>query len=196
MKYYNGESSNPYEGNDHNKAMLWFYERCWILQRDSTDEASILNDYIHAGLESFQQFDDVPLSLKALLFNRYAKTNQTSMEAVEAFKRFYLKYYAGETLNYRHYKGQERNPYPYTDARHTAWKIEALFTDLWPDSPMLSDCLEDYTRRGLSEFCQFDDTPIHLKAFLMNRYFQYAEREDVEAFKKFYTGLYSNRKSR
>lgn len=98
MKYYNGESSNPYEGKEHNKAILWFYERCWILQRDSTDEASILNDYIHAGLESFQQFDDVPLSLKALLFNRYAKTNQTSMEAVEAFKRFYLKYYAGETF--------------------------------------------------------------------------------------------------
>ena len=90
----------------------------------------------------------------------------------------------------RHYKGQESNPYPYTDARHTAWKIEALFTDLWPDSPMLSDCLEDYTRRGLSEFCQFDDTPIHLKAFLMNRYFQYAEREDVEAFKEFYQKVY------
>jgi hypothetical protein len=93
----------------------------------------------------------------------------------------------------RYYKGEKNNPYPYTDARYTAWKIEALYVELWPDSPMLLDCLNDYIRRGLAEFCQFDDTPIHLKAFLMNRYFQYAEREDVEAFKDFYHKVYTKK---
>lgn len=94
-------------------------------------------------------------------------------------------------VDLKYYKGQESNPYPYTDARYTAWKIEAMFAHLLPDNPMLSDCLIDYTRRGLSEFCKFDDTPIHLKAFLMNRYFQYTEREDVEAFKDFYQKVYN-----
>lgn len=91
----------------------------------------------------------------------------------------------------RYYKGENSNPFGVMDIRHTAWNVEALYSELWPDSPMLSDCLNDYIRRGLTEFCQFDDTPIHLKAFLMNRYFQYAEREDVEAFKEFYNKCYN-----
>lgn len=92
----------------------------------------------------------------------------------------------------RYYKNQSDNPYPYTDARHTAWKIEALFVELWSaDSTMLTDCLNDYLMRGLREFCQYDDTPTYLKAFIMNRYFQYAGREDIEAFKDFYLKMYN-----
>lgn len=90
----------------------------------------------------------------------------------------------------RYYKGEEECPFAYTDARYTAWKIECIFTTLWPDSPVLSQSLQEYIRRGMSDFRKEDDTPIHLKAFLMNRYFQYAEREDVDAFRDFYIKLY------
>lgn len=84
----------------------------------------------------------------------------------------------------RYYKGEDECPFSNTDVRYTAWKIESLFADLWPDSPMLKECLNDYIRRGLVGFCDYDDTPIHLKAFLMNRFFQYSERENIEVFKE------------
>lgn len=94
MKYYKGEQTNPYEGKDQNKAMLWFYE-C-IYKRMEKQENSLsmeISDYIQSGLGEFEQYDDVPLTLKALLFNRYAKGAQSLADAVEPFKKFYLKYY-------------------------------------------------------------------------------------------------------
>lgn len=95
-RFYRGESSNPYEGKDPNKAMLWFYEMGWVKMAESGKSpasSEMLRDYEFLGLKSFRADDGVPVSLKALLFNRYAKTAYSQRDAVEPFKAFYEKYY-------------------------------------------------------------------------------------------------------
>lgn len=72
-RYYNGEEENPYgEGGD--KAMFWFYERWWAekMANGDTDVLSFyLSLYERVGLTDFEEDDGVPITLKAILFNRY-----------------------------------------------------------------------------------------------------------------------------
>lgn len=91
--YYNGETQNPFENKDQNKAMIWEIERIWHIdvQNDNYSFTDMLTDYFTAGLREFEQYDDVPITLKALLFNRYMKTSFDSNP--EPFKEFYLEYY-------------------------------------------------------------------------------------------------------
>lgn len=83
-RYYKGEDENPFEpdgGENQNKMMFWFYEQCWVnftlatIKDKNCEDASILHsslkEYIAHGLADFEQFDNVPIKLKALLFNRY-----------------------------------------------------------------------------------------------------------------------------
>lgn len=70
-RYYHGERVNPFVGISQNKTMLWFYD----------------------GLSDFCEGDGIPLSLKALLFNRYSKNAYSLRSAAKPFKIFYLKYY-------------------------------------------------------------------------------------------------------
>jgi len=88
----------------------------------------------------------------------------------------------------RFYKGEKTPPFSIRDPRLTAWKIEALWVHA--SEEMLSDAFSDYMAHGMIHFAKDDAVPISLKAFLMNRYFQYTEREDIEAFKSFYSQLY------
>lgn len=95
-RYYHGEIENPFEGVEQNKAMLWFYEQGWVKQAErgiSPASADMLREYEGYGLKSFKSGDGIPLSLKALLFNRYARTAYSQADAVEPFKAFYEKYY-------------------------------------------------------------------------------------------------------
>lgn len=96
-RYYKGEASNPYDGKDQDKAMLWDYERFWIEQNFSESGRNILADYLDEyasiGLSLFEMRDDTPATLKALLFNRYAKSAYSMADAVDGFKKFYQKYY-------------------------------------------------------------------------------------------------------
>ena len=91
-KYYKGEEESPY--SDQNESMLWFYESAWVdkLLNDESFER-MLEEYLFIGLKDFEKFDDTPITLKALLFNRYCKTAQSMLSAVEPFKEFYHKYY-------------------------------------------------------------------------------------------------------
>lgn len=92
----------------------------------------------------------------------------------------------------RYYKGEKDSPFPQTDIRFTAWRIESLWVNqMIVDSDHINFCIEEYILRGMNDFQKFDDTPIALKALLMNRYFQYSEREDIDAFKDFYLRLYN-----
>lgn len=98
MRYYKGEQNNPYEGKNQNEAMLWYYERFYKLTMIEAKESGnpfeeYISDYIRIGLGDFQPSDGVPLTLKALLFNRYAKGSQSLADAVEPFKKFYVKHY-------------------------------------------------------------------------------------------------------
>lgn len=93
-RHYKGESIEP-KFNDRNMAMLWFYERSWVelMMQESYLFDDEMRDYAAMGLIGFCDTDDVPITLKALLFNRYAKTAQSMSAAVEPFKDFYTKYY-------------------------------------------------------------------------------------------------------
>ncbi|EFC71235.1 hypothetical protein [Prevotella sp. oral taxon 299] len=94
-RYYKGEKENPYK-EEQNKACLWSYERAWLLEFTKPQSRllmSYLSQYTAVGLTCFSTDDNVPITLKALLFNRYARTQYSNYEAVESFKRFYNKYY-------------------------------------------------------------------------------------------------------
>lgn len=94
-RYYKGEKENPYK-EEQNKACLWSYERAWLLEFTKPQSPllmSYLSQYTAVGLTCFSTDDNVPITLKALLFNRYARTQYSNYEAVESFKRFYNKYY-------------------------------------------------------------------------------------------------------
>ena len=52
----------------------------------------VLEDYIRCGLGDFSKFDDTPITLKAILFNRYTKYNE--MIDVDGFKNWYNKVYS------------------------------------------------------------------------------------------------------
>lgn len=95
-RYYKGEENNPFDSVDQNKAMLWFYERAWFsawLKKNGLGFDEMIADYVGCGLASFESKDGIPITLKALLFNRYAQTAQSQRQAVEPFKSFFLKYY-------------------------------------------------------------------------------------------------------
>ena len=97
-RFYRGEPSNPYDGEDPNKAMMWSYEQMWVRDAErglSPADSGTLDDYKAYGLKSFSPDDGVPVSLKAFLFNRFMHwQGGNGMEIDrEAFKNFYLKYY-------------------------------------------------------------------------------------------------------
>ena len=80
--------------------MLWMYEKDWLLSMlkgyNDRDKPSILDSYLNeyslAGLSQFEAQDSIPVTLKALLFNRYAKQSHSLISAAEGFKEFYKKY--------------------------------------------------------------------------------------------------------
>ena len=96
-RYYKGEKANTYEGKDQDKALFWDYERVWIEANYTESGREMLSEYIgdyaSVGLALFEMQDDTPASLKALLFNRYAKSFYSVYDAVESFKKFYKDVY-------------------------------------------------------------------------------------------------------
>ena len=100
-RYYKGENECP-KFNDNNKSMLWGYERTWVDDTLATEKRGrvsdyqneMLDDYMSVGLTTFNNTDGISITLKALLFNRYCKTQYSMELAVEPFKKFYHKYYS------------------------------------------------------------------------------------------------------
>lgn len=98
-RYYRGQEENPYtKDKDSNKGMLWFYEFAWVKSMLQNKEregdgalAEYLYDYINAGLRDFRAKDNIPITLKALIFNRYMKGSMDGN--TEPFMNFFNKYY-------------------------------------------------------------------------------------------------------
>jgi hypothetical protein len=60
----------------------------------NVSESRNLDEYVAVGLSDFENADGVPITLKSLLFNRYAQGNMSSLaDCVEPFKKFYKQYY-------------------------------------------------------------------------------------------------------
>lgn len=93
-RYYKGEEICPFNSSTPDnqiKSMLWFYERCYVNNPHSYQRD--VREYKAYGLEYFSTKDNVPITLKAILLNRYAKSCWSFADAIEPFKQFYKKYY-------------------------------------------------------------------------------------------------------
>lgn len=100
-RFYRGESSNPYDGIDANKAMLWFYEQMWVRSAEhglAPVDSDTQADYDAYGLKSFSADDGVPLSLKAFLFGRFLHWRGGYGIEIDRdnFKQFYLRHYLSD----------------------------------------------------------------------------------------------------
>lgn len=90
-KYYKGEENSPFQGTE---GALWGFEKTWVAFSLNPEKgfdylSSCLNEYLSCGLRDFEQFDDTPVSLKAVLFNRFEQWDEGG-----DFKEFYRKYYS------------------------------------------------------------------------------------------------------
>lgn len=89
-KHFNVE----HKDSECNNQLLNDYEVKWIEFKSTDDGRALLIDYITEyicyGLLLFNDYDKTPLSLKALLFNRYCHWNSAD---TEGFKNWY-------TINY------------------------------------------------------------------------------------------------
>ena len=93
-RYYKREIPDTEDANIH---MCAFCEQKWIEfmeDRDNTLLSHLLSDYFEYGLKEFSLDDGVPVSLKAVLANRYFQYNERI--DIPAFKVFYNKYYTKE----------------------------------------------------------------------------------------------------
>lgn len=90
-RYYKGDKDC--ESTDKDIETLCNVERMWVerMKTEDSDFDELLDEYITLGLTSFSETDDVPVTLKALLFNRFTQYNDRI--DVEAFKKWYKKHY-------------------------------------------------------------------------------------------------------
>lgn len=90
-RYYKGEDKCPYAYADP-RFTAWRIERIWVgaFDRDSYVD-SCIDDYVRRGMGSYRMTDSVPLSLKAVLMNRFF--HYADREVIDDFKAFYEKLY-------------------------------------------------------------------------------------------------------
>lgn len=93
-RYYHGEENCPEcikllpagEG-------LWFYEKRWVeFNLEGEDFQIWLDEYNAYGMSDFSTDDGVPISLKAILFNRYYKGGYMELGG-KHFRQWYLETY-------------------------------------------------------------------------------------------------------
>ena len=93
-RYYDGSADNENTGDN---GMFFDIEKMWVrLTADKNDKVlpSMLEDYLSVGLREFELNDDTPTTLKALLFNAFAKRfSGSATQAATEFKKFYLERY-------------------------------------------------------------------------------------------------------
>lgn len=91
-RYYTGEKENPFQ--EGIKSLLWDYEKKWVeFNQNPNDESfleEIISEYQTIGLTKFNEDDGVPMTLKALLLNRYMYWNDGN---VDHFKQWYKENY-------------------------------------------------------------------------------------------------------
>lgn len=201
--YYNGEDTDPFERVDQNKSMIRFYESYWVNQRSRGNRLTdYLNEYLAAGLRDFEAGDQVPVSLKAVLFNRYQKGSYST--DTEYFKAFYRQYYSMKPQQQtkaeliakcRIFDDEDSLPDSLSEDQQFIWKYERFWVQESIQTSRETETarqsrLSDYYHAGLKDFQSEDGTPIDLKAILFNRFCKYLELTDPERFMKWYIEVY------
>lgn len=99
-RYYKGDKNTPDQNSDSN--IFREYEEKWITLSTNKDDTlgDMLDEYICAGLSEFEMTDGTPITLKALLFNRYCHWSggYGLTEDAKGFKKFYLSSYKKKSI--------------------------------------------------------------------------------------------------
>ena len=95
-RYYHGEKECKLK--EQTDIMFWEYERVWVhetlKENDTSFFSEMLSLYLVIGLKDFEKFDDTPITLKALLFDRFCKWRSGApIDNVSEFKTFYKQTY-------------------------------------------------------------------------------------------------------
>ncbi len=89
---------NTDKPEDPNKQMFYLCEQWWVETNQLPKEQMVdrlsqyMDDYMNAGLSSFNAYDGIPITLKAILFNRYCQYNDRV--DIDGFKALYNSEYA------------------------------------------------------------------------------------------------------
>lgn len=62
--------------------------------KENPDFGKFIDDYLSAGLGTFNMYDDTSATLKAVLFNRFMQQAE-GMATAEDFKEWYDRFYIG-----------------------------------------------------------------------------------------------------
>lgn len=93
-RYYKGEDDCPEDISKVGNGLLWEYEQFWVIRDEFRDEKGYnTTGYIYYGLKDFNADDGVPITLKALLFNRYCHWCGGYGNDAEEFKEWYKNYF-------------------------------------------------------------------------------------------------------
>lgn len=93
FKYYKGQKQCPYDTDDQ-RYTAWKIE-CVIsssMEDPAFDTLDALDEYMAAGLTDFKKQDNMPLFIKALVFNRFCEYN--GRVDIAGFKKFYEQMYS------------------------------------------------------------------------------------------------------
>lgn len=93
-RYYKGEDENPFSGCP--QFYIWVFEKDWVNEMGPDNVVSenlslVLLRYISAGYADFEKHDDIPITLKAMLYLLMEKWNE-SIVTKDAFADFYNKW--------------------------------------------------------------------------------------------------------
>lgn len=215
------EYTIPYEEvrKLQNASTALFYERCWIVeQMQNQDHQYRLDEYIAYGNKDFAADDGTPISLKALLWNRYYHWDG-QMSDQEAFCEWYQTYYASEPTNRekravkrrpgliakcRYYHGEENNPWDTIEAegdtlwRKWYWNLEKQWVDelsMSFNSPYAKHDLLKVLK--LEDFFKNEDVPLSLINHILGWHNHIAENGNnelkhdsaIECYKEHYLKL-------
>lgn len=99
-RYYKGENECPKSIEEKGMATIWFYEQIWVEREELRDENGYnALGYFSDGLKDFNRNDGTPMTLKALLFNRYSHWSGGYENLAEGFKKWHERNYIGGENN-------------------------------------------------------------------------------------------------
>jgi hypothetical protein len=204
-RYYQGRYFIPFEYKGLGKDLIWDYERIWVQKHfllDGEDVKSnekffkdLIRHYKKHGLGHFNDKDGVPISFKALLFNRYEHWTQGTAEGFKVwYREQYLKMPKEWCLEFcQFYRGEDECPEVLVKHNcYGVWRAEKY----WVNDMMNEGCISDYfsfyyNHDGLNKFNQGDGIHRTLKEFLYGR--MMADCEGMlkpEEFKEWYNKKY------
>lgn len=151
-RYYNGEAKAPTPTSENNTALLWDYEMRWVLWNlEDTDDIKMFERDAKIYNLEIAEGDKTPLTMKALLFNRYMHWTggyKPIEDDIECFEGgFYANYLSKKTNRERRadkrreqlvpqcrlYRGEACNPYMHSK-NEEIWCWEKEWVEALSDS--------------------------------------------------------------